>query len=303
MATSKAKPAISEGLWAIWNEIERILTAATGPLLILASMVAAADIFSHGALSFRVAWLPLAWAGARAAAVTIWLGVSYDQFLDQRHRGESGVGWFALAAVLFFVDLQTGILFGVESEHIANAGALAQLNLSPIGWLIETGLLTVLLIPVHRAIEFNRRHVVAPALNTLPSPEPPIMFSAPPVAAHAFYYPAPTASEGHSESRRDVVTSYHDAPPPPPPMSAPVTRPRRSDSGHGSAEKDRRIALLVSWLRADPGMSISDCEAALVTYGLPVSRATVSHDRREALLRIRAATTEPGVPSEEVRTS
>ena len=287
--TSKAKPTISAGLHAIWSEIERVLTAATGPLLILASMVAAADIFSHGALSFHAAWLPLAWAGARAAAVTIWLGVSYDQFLEARHKGESGIGWFTLAAVLFFVDLQTGILFGVDSEHIANVGALAQLNLSPLGWLIETGLLTVLLIPVHRAIQFNQKHESQPETQPTPqaTPQPPIMFSAPPVAAPAFYH-APS------------VTSYHNAapmpvpPPPPPPtvslVPAPVTHPRRSDSGHGSPEKARRIELIAAWLRDDPAMSITDCERALAARGFSVSRATVSHDRREAAMRITADT-------------
>lgn len=288
-STTTTKPSISAGLHAIWAEIEKVLTAATGPLLILSAMVGAADIFSHGALTLQAAWLPLAWAAARAVAVTIWLGVACDQFLEARHRGDSGVGWFSLAAILFFVDLQTTILFGAGYEHVANMGDLTPLNLSPLGWLMETALLTVLLIPMHRAIEFNRTHTARSAVAPVApvAPEPPIMFSAPPVAARAFYYPSAQPSMPSASQ----VTSYPNYPADAIPMEsfgapAPATRPRRSDSGHGSAEKARRVALLVAWLRDDPGMSITDCEAALELQGFQVSRSTVTSDRREALVRL-----------------
>lgn len=295
---------LSSMIRAFWREVEDVLTAATGPLLIVSSAVSTSDIFSNQTFSGQLHWLPAVWAIARALAVTMWLGVAFEYYLNARSRQKSGFWWFTLSMILFVVDLQTATLFAFQAEHISNLGEWALLKIPAIDWAIEQAVLGVILIAVHRAV-IHQKAEKSPAVA---NPTGPIGFSSPPLATPAVYYgmvnpptqPMQGYSQGYpqgfSQGHPAPVTGYTDTSPslpvmaPPAPSSeapaAPVARPRRIDSGQQSATKEQRIQLLAGWLRDDPRMSITDCQRALEARGFTISRATVSEDRRLAHERL-----------------
>lgn len=165
---------ISARIRNLWREVEDILTAATGPILILASALAAADIFSNHVFSDHYTWIPAAWAVARALAVTIWLGIAWEFYLQARTRGGGG-WWLLLALALFGVDLQTALLFAIEDEHLATVGGIPLVTIPAVYWAFEQAVLGVVLIAVHRAVDHQTHQSVtelAPArLNTQPASE------------------------------------------------------------------------------------------------------------------------------------
>lgn len=272
-----------------WREAEDVVTAATGPLLILASIIATADIFSNHAFSLRMTWLPVVWALSRAAATVIWLGVAFGFYLDARRRGESSFWWLVLALMMFTVDLQTGLLFASQIEHISNAGELAILNMPTIDWVLETGFLGVILIAVHRAVEHQTHSDLAPV--TQPFPErhslQPVDEAAgmrsrgAPTAQRAYYTGpiAPLMMDDEDNGMLELV-SDEDEPRGLTRQTPRRRRPRR-DAGSESSAKEQRIQRLMAQLRLTPRMTIDD-----VVDFLNVSRGTAVTDRREAKQRL-----------------
>ena len=294
--------AISKTIHAKWREVEDIATAATGPTLIVASIVAATDVFSNGALSLHAQWLPLAWAAARAAAVTMWLGIAFDFYL----KNKSG-WWLLLALALFGVDLQTALLFAIQDEHLRDVGTIPFVTIPAIYWVFEQAILGVVLIAVHRAVVYQTHAaaqltiahaVTVPALvrpTTQPDDEAG-MAGAKRIARRA-YWDGPYAPVSSEDGvRMELVTDEQSDRPTEHPKKE-LTRqtrakgagkgdgrrkPRRRDAGRETPAKEQRIVKLMAQLRRDPAMTIED-----VAEYLDVSRGTAVTDRAEAKRRLR----------------
>lgn len=299
---------ISRIIRNLWREVEDILTAATGPILIVASAMAAADIFSNHVFSNQYTWIPAAWAVARALAVTIWLGIAWEFYL--RARGQEGGGgwWLLLALALFAVDLQTALLFAIEDEHIATVGTIPLVTIPPMYWAFEQAILGVVLIAVHRAVDHQTHTPAAAAAtpavvtalapvrqNTQPIEDGSAILrrEAPvgPLTRRA-YWDGPraplTTDEGTSGMYELVSTEDQGEQEPGLTRQTPRTtgrrmsgRPRRRDAGSESSAKEQRVQRLMAQLRVDPGMTIEE-----VAEFLDVSRGTAVTDRREAKQRL-----------------
>lgn len=291
--------AISKTIHAKWREVEDIATAATGPTLIVASIVAATDVFSNGALSLHAQWLPLAWAAARAAAVTMWLGIAFDFYLKRK----SG-WWLLMSGALFGVDLQTALLFAIQDEHLRDVGTIPLVTIPAIYWVFEQAILGVVLIAVHRAVvhqthaaQFTElaRAVTVPALvrpTTQPDDEVPGSVGAGRVARRAYWDGPYTPLASEEGVRMELVIDER-----PERREQGLTRQtgktsgrtgdgrrkgRRRDAGRETPAKEQRIVKLMAQLRDDPTMTIEE-----VAEFLDVSRGTAVTDRAEAKRRLR----------------
>lgn len=282
---------ISNVIHNFWREVEDVMTAATGPVLIVASAIAAADIFSNHVFSTQFTWIPAAWAVARALAVTAWLAIAFDFYLRARAQGGGG-WWLLLSLALFAVDLQTALLFAIEDEHIAAVGTIPLVTIPAMYWAFEQAILGVVLIAVHRAIDHQTHDAAQLALSravTVPAParsdvQEPAVSAA---IAHRAYWDGPATgvlelvSDEPGKAGKERLTrqtprkgrakSTEDG-----------SRKRRRDSGRQSGDKERRIMRLMEQLRRDPEMTIED-----VAEYLDVSRGTAVTDRQEAKRRLR----------------
>lgn len=281
--------AISKTIHAKWREVEDIATAATGPTLIVASIVAATDVFSNGALSLHAQWLPLAWAAARAAAVTMWLGIAFDFYLKQK----SG-WWLIMSVALFGVDLQTALLFAIQDEHLRDVGTIPLVTIPAIYWVFEQAILGVVLIAVHRAVIYQTHTaqlaeithtVTVPALvrpHTQPDAELPGR------VARQAYWDGPVApltadlTADREGGRMQLVTNERDER-----LTRQTSKGRkkagqRRDAGRVSPEVGRRRRRLMGEIRRqlaqDHVMTIEDA----ADY-LNMSRGTAVTDRQKAL--------------------
>jgi hypothetical protein len=290
---------ISERIHAAWREVEDILTAATGPILIAASALAAADIFSNHVFSNQYPWIPAAWAAARALAVTIWLGIAWEFYLTGRERGAGG-WWLILALALFGVDLQTALLFAIQDEHLATVGSIPLVTIPAVYWAFEQAVLGVVLIAVHRSIDHNTqqtRHaetqvtVRQPARLNLQATPPDVVIERPaPVARRAYLasQPAPITTEEDAEAGMtlEFVTDEQEAAEPGLSRQSRTrtqARKRRRDAGSRGGAAEDRVTRLLGELRVRPAMTIDDVEEFL-----NVSRGTAVQDRREARRRLDA---------------
>ena len=298
---------ISERIHAAWREVEDILTAATGPILIAASALAAADIFSNHAFSSQYPWIPAAWAVARALAVTIWLGIAWEFYLTGRERGAGG-WWLLLALALFGVDLQTALLFAIQDEHLATVGSIPLVTIPAVYWAFEQAVLGVVLIAVHRSIDHNTqaahqatRHAatgvtqLAPArLTAQAAPDAQVaavIERSAPVARRAYLasQPAPITMQTEQDDEDvgmtlELVSDEPDASLSRQPTGQP--RKRRRDAGSRGGAAEERVTRLMEELRTRPAMTIDDVEDFL-----NVSRGTAVQDRREARRRLDAEST------------
>lgn len=218
----------------LWHETENILTAATGPLLIVSSAISTSDIFANQTFSHAIPQLPAIWAIARALAVTLWLGVAWEHYLEALRRHVPSFGWFLLSLILFAVDVQTATLFAFEAEHISNLGELAILQIPPIDWAVEQAVLGVILIAVHRTIIHTAQHAGEAAAVAAESPAPPSAPVAQPVL--------------QTQTVRLVE-----------PRTPREKAPRR-DRGGSSVERERNIQLLVSWMRDQNGLTLTNIQ-------------------------------------------
>lgn len=284
---------ISSVIHNFWREVEDIMTAATGPVLIVASAIAAADIFSNHVFSAQFTWIPAAWALARALAVTAWLAIAFDFYLRARAQGGGG-WWLLLSLALFAVDLQTALLFAIEDEHIAAVGTIPLVTIPAMYWAFEQAILGVVLIAVHRAIDHQThsleiaRAVTIPAALRPEPQEPTVVASA---VARRAYWDGPATGmlelvSDEEAGREPTEQREHLTRQTPRKASAKGAtgdgRKRRRDSGRQSGDKERRIQRLVAQLRRDPNMTIED-----VADYLDVSRGTAVTDRAEAKRRLR----------------
>jgi hypothetical protein len=289
---------ISTNIHEKWREIEDIATAATGPTLIVASIAAATDVFSNGALSLHAQWLPLAWAAARAAAVTMWLGISFDFYLQNK----SG-WWLIMSGALFGVDLQTALLFAIQDEHLRDVGTIPLVTIPAMYWVFEQAILGVVLIAVHRAVIHQTasataplpvaavasiaRAVTVPALirpTTQPDDEAPGRVGAERVARRA-YWDGPVSPLMSDEGVRMELVSDEQAPDER--LTRQTRKPgkkgvQRRDAGQVSPEIQRRRRRLLAEMRrqiqAEHVMTIED-----VMEYLNKSRGTAVNDRQQAL--------------------
>ena len=299
---------ISERIHAAWREVEDILTAATGPILIAASALAAADIFSNHAFSSQYPWIPAAWAVARALAVTIWLGIAWEFYLTGRERGAGG-WWLLLALALFGVDLQTALLFAIQDEHLATVGSIPLVTIPAVYWAFEQAVLGVVLIAVHRSIDHNTqaahqatRHAAtgvtqrAPArLTAQAAPDAQVaavIERSAPVARRAYLasQPAPITMQDDEDvgMTLELVSDEPDASlsRQPTGQGSGQPRKRRRDAGSRGGAAEERVTRLMEELRTRPAMTIDDVEDFL-----NVSRGTAVQDRREARRRLDAEST------------
>ena len=298
---------ISERIHAAWREVEDILTAATGPILIAASALAAADIFSNHAFSSQYPWIPAAWAVARALAVTIWLGIAWEFYLTGRERGAGG-WWLLLALALFGVDLQTALLFAIQDEHLATVGSIPLVTIPAVYWAFEQAVLGVVLIAVHRSIDHNTqaahqatRHAAtgvtqrAPArLTAQAAPDAQVaavIERSAPVARRAYLasQPAPITMQTEQDDEDvgmtlELVSDKDTSGLSRQPTGQP--RKRRRDAGSRGGAAEERVTRLMEELRTRPAMTIDDVEDFL-----NVSRGTAVQDRREARRRLDAEST------------
>lgn len=285
---------ISERIHAAWREVEDILTAATGPILIAASALAAADIFSNHAFSSQYPWIPAAWAVARAVAVTIWLGIAWEFYLTGRERGAGG-WWLLLALALFGVDLQTALLFAIQDEHLATVGSIPLVTIPAVYWAFEQAVLGVVLIAVHRSIDHNTQatHHAATGV-TQRAPARLTAQAAPDVAV--IERPAPVARRAYLASQPAPITMQTDEDDEDVGMALEMVsdeqgmtrhtpkeqRQQRRDAGRLTPTAELRAQKLVDELlrrqRADENkMTLDDIEDFL-----DVSRGTAVKDRQEA---------------------
>ena len=304
---------ISARIHSLWQEFENILTAATGPILILASALAAADIFSNHVFSNQYTWIPAAWAAARALAVTMWLGIAFDFYLTAHRRGDASGWWLLLSLALFAVDLQTALLFAIEDEHITAAGAIPLVTIPAMDWAFEQAVLGVVLIAVHRAVIHQTasataqlsvasvaRAVTVPTLvrpTTQPDDEAPERVTervgVERVARRA-YWDGPVSplirdsSEDPEEGvRMELVSDEHAPDEQAQRLTRQTRKPskkpvQRRDAGQVSPEIQRRRRRLLAEMRrqiqAGYVMTIED-----VADYLGKSRGTAVNDRQEAL--------------------
>lgn len=287
---------ISERIHAVWREVEDILTAATGPILIAASALAAADIFSNHAFSSQYPWIPAAWAVARALAVTIWLGIAWEFYLTGRERGAGG-WWLLLALALFGVDLQTALLFAIQDEHLATVGSIPLVTIPAVYWAFEQAVLGVVLIAVHRSIDHNTQQLqtrrtasevtsLAPARHNLQAAqESTAVIERPaPVARRAYLASQPAPITTDEDMREDVgmrLELVSDEQESQETGLSRQPRKRRRDAGSRGGAAEGRVTRLMGELRTRPAMTIEDVEEFL-----NVSRGTAVQDRREARRRL-----------------
>lgn len=247
---------LSVSIRRAWHEAEDVVTAATGPLLIVSSAIGAADIFANQTFSHAVPQLPAVWAIARALAVTLWLGVAFDYFLETR-----AFGWFVLSMALFAVDLQTAALFAFQVAHISDLGEWAFLQIPAADWVIEQATLGVVLIAVQRAITHKTERAQGIRRDLLGVTAAPVV-RVPESAGAAF----------------QVIERPEDDQEPQEPVAARSDRvTRRGDRGGASLDRARNVARVVAMLRADPSTTLNEIEQRIGVQ----RQAAVSY-RREA---------------------
>lgn len=283
------QPRVAPYVANVWREIEAILIVITPVGLLGGSLIAAIDRMSNGELSINVSWLVLAFAIAKAVGVTFWPAIAVERARIGLRAHKNIFWWGVLIAALGLVDVQIAVQFGFLNAHMTGWGWMSWLNVTGLEWLGEQSVLGYVLVLVGKAIVEDEQKPTQP---TQPTSSP--IVGVPPLVQTLYLPTAPDwtpptplmlTDERPAKTQRENGVTGHT---PQDTRKQPNGSRRRGDSGSKSADRENAIAQLVTLLRRDRKMSLTE-----IVDRLGISRPTAVTYRREAW-KILAAEEEKG---------